>query len=124
MTGLLLGADDDAARARRFEVDLRALFPLWKKTVGLGQGRVPQLISNRRAVGAAKHLLGKPGLSPGFVRLRDGGELKLTIEYLVLRREYGSLFTPEERGIARRRLTDSGMPRSELPLEESYEAAV
>lgn len=111
-----MGADD-AERAQRFEADLRALFPLWRRAVGLGQGRVPTLIAHHTAVGAAKHLLGKPGLSAGFVRLRDGGQLDLTIECLVLRREYGSMFTAEDRGIARRRLTENGMPRSALPLE-------
>ena len=114
--GPQVGADD-AERARRFEADFRSLFPLWQKAVGLGQGRVPTLIARRNAVGAAKHLLSKPGLSEGFVRLRDGGRLELTIEYLVLRPEYGSLFTAEDRGIARRRLTENGMPRSALPIE-------
>jgi len=110
-------ATDEAERAQRFEADLRKLFPLWRRTVGLGQGRVPTLIAHHNAVGAAKHLLGKSGLSAGFVRLRDGGHLELAIEYLVLRREYGSLFTAEERGIARRRLVESGMPRRALPME-------
>jgi len=116
VTGFQLGADD-AERARRFEVDLRGLFPLWREAVGLGQGRVPTLIAHRTAVGAAKHLLGKPDLPAGFVRLCDGGRLELTIEYLVLRPEYGSLFTAEDRRIARLRLTESGMPRSALPSE-------
>lgn len=115
--GSLASSGETTDRARQFEADFRSLFPLWRKTVGLGQGRIPQMIVNRTAVGTAKHLLGSPDLSPGFVRLRDGGQLLLTVEFLVLRREFGSLFTREERGIARRKLTENGMPRDSLPLE-------
>lgn len=104
-------------RVARFEADLRALFPEWRRTIGLGQGRLPQMISSRTAVGAAQQLLMSPDLSPGFVRLRDGGRLDLTVERLVLRPEYGSLFTVEQRGIARRKLVENGVARSELPLE-------
>jgi hypothetical protein len=78
---------------------------------------VPQLINNHGGVGAAKHLLGSPTLSNGFIRLRDSGCLDATVEYLVLRREYGSLFTPEDRGVSGRKLTENGMSRSAQPLE-------
>jgi hypothetical protein len=101
----------------QLEQDLRSLFPEWRRWASFGQGRVPMLIENHGATGAIKHLLRKPGLSRGFVALRDAGRLDLTIEFLVLRKEFGSLFSAEERGIARRRLTENGMPRSELPLE-------
>jgi hypothetical protein len=43
--------------------------------------------------------------------------LDLTIEWSVLRPEFGSLFTMEERGIARRKLVENGVARSDLPLE-------
>jgi hypothetical protein len=104
-------------RAARFEADLRALFPEWRRTVGLGQGRLPQMISARTAVGAAQQLLMSPDLSPGFIRLRDGGRLDLTVERLILRRKHGSLFTAAQRGVARRKLVENGFARSELPLE-------
>jgi hypothetical protein len=110
-------SDEGSERAQQFEAELRALFPRWRECVGLGHGRVPQLIASRGAIGAVKHLLSKSGLSAGFIRLHDGGCLDATIEYLVLRREFGSLFTPEERAAARRRLTENGLPRSALPLE-------
>jgi hypothetical protein len=75
------------------------------------------MISTRGAVGAVKHLLRAPGLSNGFVKLRDAGRLDLTVEWLVLRPEFGSLFSAEERGIARRKLVENGVARSSLPLE-------
>jgi hypothetical protein len=104
-------------QAAHFEADLRALFPEWRRAVQLGQGRIPQMIAKRRAVGAAQQLLMRPDLSPGFIRLRDGGRLDLTVERLVLRPEYGSLFSAEQRAVARRKLVESGLPRSELPTE-------
>jgi len=100
-----------------FERELRALFPRWRECARLGQGRVPALMTSHGAVGAARQLLRKPDLSPVFVRLRDAGCLEATVEFLVLRTEFGALFTPEERAIARRKLTENGMPRANLPLE-------
>ncbi len=105
------------AREQQFDDALRALFPLWRSCASLAQGRVPQLINRHTAVGAAKHLLHGPGLSNGFVKLRDARRLDLTIEWLVLRPEFGSLFTMEERAIARRKLVENGVARSELRLE-------
>ncbi len=107
----------DDERAQRFEAELRSLFPQWLRAAEFRQGRVPLLIKNHGVVGAVKHLLHKPGASNGFVRLRDAGRLDLTLEYLVLKREYGGLFSAEERGIARRRLVEHGMRRDQLPLE-------
>jgi hypothetical protein len=108
---------DDDERKRRFESELRSLFPRWRECADLGHGRVPGLITKHGGVGAAKHLLRGTGLSNGFVRLRDHGCLALTVEYLSLRLEFGSLFTHEERAIARRKLTENGMRRGDLPLE-------
>jgi hypothetical protein len=75
------------------------------------------MIGTHGAVGAVKRLLHAPGLSNGFIKLRNAGRLELTVEFLVLRPEFGSLFTAEERGIARRKLVENGMARSALPLE-------
>ena len=110
-----IGSKDN--RAAQFEADLRALFPEWHQTVGLAQGRLPQMTSNRTAVGAAKQLLLSPELSSSFIRLRDGGRLDLTVERLVLRPEHGSLFSAEQRAVARRKLVENGMARADLPLE-------
>ena len=104
-------------RAARFEADLRALFPEWRRSVGLAQGRLPQMISARGAIGAAQQLLMSPDLSNGFKQLRDGGRLDLTVERLILRPEYGSLFTAEQRSVARRKLVENGLSRSDLPAE-------
>ena len=78
--------------------------------------RFRQLVASRGGVGAASHLLGQSGTSSGFARLAEAGKLDLTVEFLVLRREFGGLFSAGERGIAGRRLVEHGMPRSSLPL--------
>jgi hypothetical protein len=56
----------------------------------------------------ARQLLRKPGTTPGFERLREEGRLDLTVEALVLRPEYATLFTDEERRIAAHRLAEAG----------------
>ena len=69
-------------------------------------GRFKPLVANRGGVGAAKYLLAKPGVSPGFLKLVNAGRLDLSVEALVLTPEYAALFTERERTIARQRLVD------------------
>jgi hypothetical protein len=52
----------------------------------------------------ARQLLRKEGTTQGFERLRREGRLDLTMEALVLRPEYASLFTQEELAVASRRI--------------------
>jgi hypothetical protein len=56
---------------------------------------------------AHRHLKGKT-TSQGFARLWEMGKLHLSIEALVLRTEFESLFTDAEREIARGRLINKG----------------
>ncbi len=57
-------------------------------------------------VAAAKRMLATKGLSNGLITLREKGRLDLTMETLVLKPEYATLFTDEERAIAARRLDE------------------
>ncbi len=107
----------EVERALQFRSAMLDLYDTWRSEINYPAGRFRQLITNRGGVGAARFLLGKSGVSTGFARLAQAGRLELTMEYLILRPEFGSLFTAEERGIARRRLTDHGMRRDQLPLE-------
>ncbi len=109
--------DSDARREAELEAALRDLAQRWRSEIKYVASRFSQLLDSRGALGAVGHPLAQPGVSSGFARLADAGRLDLTVEYLILRREYGSLFTPEQRMIARRRLVERGMPRAELPLE-------
>ncbi|MGA3057697.1 MAG: hypothetical protein ABSE70_06635 [Candidatus Limnocylindrales bacterium] len=107
--------DDDQTRA--FNTAMRLLFDAWWREVHYMASGCRRLVRNREGVGAAHYLLAKPGFSPGFIRLAEAGRLELTVEHLVLRREFGTLFTAEERAVARRRLIEHGMRRHQLPLE-------
>jgi hypothetical protein len=53
----------------------------------------------------ARQLLRASGTSAGFQRLTEERRLDLTVEALILRREYEPLFTDHERNIAEYRLT-------------------
>jgi hypothetical protein len=111
------GVSVDDLRAGEFREAMLALSVLWEREIGYRASRFRQLLASRGGVGAARHLLAKPGVSTGFTRLAEAGQLDLTMEYLILGSEFGTLFTAEERGIARRRLVEHGMRRDELPLE-------
>ena len=61
-------------------------------------------VKRHGGVAGAKRILGTKGLSKGLIKLREKGRLDLAMETLVLKPEYSTLFTDEERAIAARRL--------------------
>lgn len=66
----------------------------------------------------AVELLESKNPAEGFTKLVETGDpknLKLSLEYLVLRNPWRTYFTKEQRGKARRRLSDV---RGELPPED------
>jgi len=63
----------------------------------------------------ARYLLRQPGVSKGFIGLRKAAKLDLSTEYLVLRPRYASLFSNEERAVARERLLAHGLTAAQLP---------
>ena len=105
----------------RFEAEMLGLYDAWwhkiPREIRWRANRFRQLVVIKGSVGAAQDLLAKPDVSTGFARLAAAGLLELTVEYLVLRPEFGTLFTAEERAVARRRLVEHGMRRDQLPLE-------
>ena len=66
------------------------------------------MVTQYGALGAARRLLAAPAVSDGFVTLWERQRLDLAVETLVLDERFAHLFTDEERGIARKRLTDFG----------------
>ncbi len=64
-----------------------------------------QMIDTDGGVGAAKRLLKANHLSAGFSRLWELGRLDLTVEALVLDRNWADLFSADEKEVARRRLS-------------------
>jgi hypothetical protein len=111
---------DDLVRAE-FEREMRTRPQIWRDLTGLSHwSRFTQLVNNRGGRDAARSLLHKDGLTEGFLRLKAVGRLDLTVEFLMLEPRSGPCFSAHERGMARRRLVEAGMPRASLPLEAEY----
>ena len=66
--------------------------------------RFRQLVANRGGVAAAKRLLARDAISPGFAVLSEKGRLDLSMEVLVLDPQFRELFSEAERVAARGRL--------------------
>lgn len=60
------------------------------------------------AIGMVRRHLKSSTVSQGFLKLWEMGRLNISLEALVLRREFASMFTDEEREIARQRLHQRG----------------
>lgn len=60
------------------------------------------------AITLARRVLGRRRYSDGFDQLAEKGRLDLTLEALVLKAAYGSLFTDEEANEALNRLMGAG----------------
>jgi hypothetical protein len=71
-----------------------------------------QMIDRLGHVGACKRILEPGGSTEGLTRLWELGRLDLTVEAIVLRPEFASLFSQEQLTTARKRLTDVGYPVS------------
>jgi 5-methylcytosine-specific restriction protein A len=69
-------------------------------------------VKRHGGVAAAKRMLGTKGLSKGLATLGARGRLDLAMETLVLKPEYRTLFTEDERAIAARRLAQVASPAS------------
>jgi hypothetical protein len=106
---------DAALRILRFDAAMLVAFEAWKREVRYVATRFREMIASRGGVETARRLLRRPGVSAGFTKLSDAGRLDLTIEYLILQPDFSSLFTFEERGIARQRLMNHGMAAVRLP---------
>jgi hypothetical protein len=87
----------------------------WKRAAGYNAIRFLQMLCRRGGVESARRLLGKPGVSAGFTQLAGAGQLRLTMEYRVLKPEQSSVFSTEELVIAHQRLIDHGLARENLP---------
>ena len=66
------------------------------------------MISEVGGLEAAKRLLHATHVSDGFTALWERKRLDLAVESVVLRPEFGELFTDDELDLARRRLADYG----------------
>ncbi len=91
----------------RFEHDMiETVYRTAGRETGYWASYFLRTVKRHGGVAAAKRLLGRKGVSRGLATLREKGRLDLAMETLVLKPEYGALFTEEERAIARRRLDE------------------
>lgn len=75
--------------------------------------RFLRMVVERGGVDTAHDLLASSEWSDGLTTLWECGRLDLTVETLVLREDFESLFSEEERAIARRRLDEVPERRTE-----------
>lgn len=100
-----------------YEMDLRKqflseMFDVYKRAkqeVGYKATAFLQMITNSEdGVKIAKQLIQNNKPTDGFIKLWEAKRLDITVENLILKKEYLSLFTDEERKIAKERLTEYG----------------
>lgn len=97
------GATEAAFHAAMVDVYRRA-----KNEVGYHATIFLRMVSERGGVAAARQLLHASNVSDGFTALWERKRLDLTMEALILRSEFGSLFISEELATARNRLEQYG----------------
>lgn len=93
---------------KRFSTEMKNIYVKADRECGYRATRFLQVLAERGGVGAAKSLINKPGGTEGFTTLWELGRLDLSVEALVIRDEFKSLFTDEEREMCKNRLKDYG----------------
>ena len=66
------------------------------------------MVAEQGGLETARYLLRSPNVSDGYTALWERSRLDLTVEAMILRSEWQSLFTPAERQAALKRLREYG----------------
>ncbi len=103
---------DRSPLEREFHRAMVGIYERAKSETGYVATRFLQMVSELGGLGAAKRLLQLTTPSDGWTALWERGRLDLTVECLVLKQGYRSLFTEEELNVARRWLSDYGYDAS------------
>lgn len=93
---------------KKFNAEMQNIYMTAKKELGYNATRFLQLFSEKGGVQAAKILISKEGGTYGFEVLWEHKRLDLSIEAHVLKSEYSTLFTDEERTMCKDRLQSFG----------------
>jgi len=89
----------------RFDSAMLDIYRRAKSEANYNASRYFQMLAEHRGVETARLLLHAETVSEGYTALWERGRLDLTVEALINdHQEYHSLFTDEERQLARRRL--------------------
>jgi hypothetical protein len=91
-----------------FHNEMMPIYDRAKRECGYNATRFLQLVTENGGLNAAKTLLRSSALSDGLVELWKHKRLDLTMEALILRPPWRSLFTNEELATADTRLRDLG----------------
>jgi hypothetical protein len=91
-----------------FEQAMKDVYVRAKKEADYTAGYFLTMLSNYGGLGTARRLLASSEVSTGFTALYERGRLDLTVEALVVKPEFASLFSEDEVGTARQRLHQLG----------------
>ncbi|MCX7747334.1 MAG: hypothetical protein N2645_10655 [Clostridia bacterium] len=94
-----------------FHKDILNIYKKADEELGYRATRFLQMLAEHGGVETAKKLVTKPGGTEGFIVLWEHKKLDLSVENLVLKEEYRSLFSEEIRQICRDRLKEYGFER-------------
>jgi hypothetical protein len=102
-------APDGGAETRAsFERAMRNVYVRAKKEANYTATYFLTMLSEHGGLGTAHRLLASSEVSSGFTALYERGRLDLTVEALVVKPEFASLFTEDEIEIAQQRLDQLG----------------
>ena len=89
---------------KKFNEDMKNIYLAAKRELKYNASRFWQLVCDKDGVQAARILIAKEGGTYGFEVLWEHKRLDLSVEALVLKPEYYSLFTDDERKMCKNRL--------------------
>lgn len=92
----------------RFHDSMLDIFWLAGRATGYWANYFLRGVRNKGGVTEARDLLRKTGTSPGFERLKAERRLDLSMEAIVIKPEYASLFSAQDIETAQQRLDDVG----------------
>jgi hypothetical protein len=93
---------------RQFHKAMVTVYEDAKRETGYNATRFLQMLSEQGGVASARQLLHSPHVSDGFTALWERRRLDLAVEAVVLRPEFQTLFSDDEREIAQDRLVSYG----------------
>jgi hypothetical protein len=92
----------------RFHAEMLQIYYRAKAECRYNATRFLHMVSDTGGLSAARTLLSAPGVSDAFAALWQCGRLDLTVEALVLKSPWNSLFTEHELKVAQKRLDELG----------------
>lgn len=92
----------------KFNKDMKNIYFTAKRDIGYTATRFMQLVAQKGGLQAAKQLIAKDEGTYGFGVLWEKNRLDLSVEALVLKPEYVTLFSDAERIVCKNRLEKFG----------------